>query len=661
MSVINKREFFLIWTKQTIRNIQFRYSQVIKAPLGTDLLQDDPQFQDFAHFAEFYGDQIVTTQLLTNPQFMLDLLQIHNGREFFPKEALNHDYSQMKFAEEDSFKGSPQKLLQLKAGQMKETTDHILHLIKIFFERRMFDGKNLFRVLSKCCDQEDIRLKIFELVFLVCLFSKDFPIGKIESYCDEEKRQQLNIFNSATNNLHERCNPMLTKCIFQIAGDTLKQFTLSQEEIEATLHFIGSEDFFMHNCHKLNINDTSFESDHPASATEDILIKCGRSIYSGNTIEVQEIKSGERNHHRREMSIDTLNITPNSLSKVNSPTNGGSNNLRVKSPGRGSNYGGTEKQQIDLESVLKLQELEMANFQLKSENIALKKSIDALEDALGKASEDLEHQLNKLQQSFNDEINQIMREKRDKERVIQRQAEDIEHLHEQIQLFTEVQHELQQKLIKASEIVPQKQKIEAELELVQSQLATKQSELSSRNQEIKKLITQLKSEQEANALKIQQFNAQPPKEVHVQQKKPVMVSQIQQVGEEMLGNADYNKLKIECQELRDQHVKIANKLAYYKERSMRLDDTVFITDSKVGNLSKENQTLLTQMQDISDRMRELVGKYKQKKIQIAQLESKIALLEQNGDRRSISQWKHLVVYSNLCSILLSFLICYYIF
>ena len=87
---------------------------------------------------------------------------------------------------------------------------------------------------------------------------------------------------------------MLTKCIFQIAGDTLKQFTLTQEEIEATIHFIGSEDFFMRNCHKININDTSFdnESDH-APSTEDVLIKAnGRSIYSGTTIEVHEAKSG---------------------------------------------------------------------------------------------------------------------------------------------------------------------------------------------------------------------------------------------------------------------------------------------------------------------------------------------------------------------------------
>jgi hypothetical protein len=34
MSVINKREFFLIWTKQTLKNIQYRYTCVNKSTLG---------------------------------------------------------------------------------------------------------------------------------------------------------------------------------------------------------------------------------------------------------------------------------------------------------------------------------------------------------------------------------------------------------------------------------------------------------------------------------------------------------------------------------------------------------------------------------------------------------------------------------------------------
>ena len=78
----------------------------------------------------------------------------------------------------------------------------------------MFDGKNLFKVLSKCAEQEDIRFKIFELVFLVCFFCKDVSLASLDSYSEMDKRDHLNIFNGACNNLHEKCNPMLTKCIF---------------------------------------------------------------------------------------------------------------------------------------------------------------------------------------------------------------------------------------------------------------------------------------------------------------------------------------------------------------------------------------------------------------------------------------------------------------
>jgi hypothetical protein len=92
---------------------------------------------------------------------MLDFLILHNSKEFFTREAMNshtRDTSQM---DDNSL------------SYYKETVDHLLSLIKAFFERRMFDGKNLFRVLSKCCEQEDIRVKIFELVFLICFMCKD--------------------------------------------------------------------------------------------------------------------------------------------------------------------------------------------------------------------------------------------------------------------------------------------------------------------------------------------------------------------------------------------------------------------------------------------------------------------------------------------------------
>ena len=75
----------------------------------------------------------------------------------------------------------------------------------------MLDGKNLFKVLLKCCDQEDIKWKVFEMLFLVCFFCKDMTTD-LDFY--NLKTKSLNIFNNAYNSLHNDCNPMLTKCIF---------------------------------------------------------------------------------------------------------------------------------------------------------------------------------------------------------------------------------------------------------------------------------------------------------------------------------------------------------------------------------------------------------------------------------------------------------------
>ena len=56
MSVINKREFFLIWTKQTLRNLQYRYTSVNKSALGQELLREDSLYQQYKHVTESYCD-----------------------------------------------------------------------------------------------------------------------------------------------------------------------------------------------------------------------------------------------------------------------------------------------------------------------------------------------------------------------------------------------------------------------------------------------------------------------------------------------------------------------------------------------------------------------------------------------------------------------------
>jgi hypothetical protein len=56
--------------------------------------------------------------------------------------------------------------------------------------------------------------------------------------------------------------------------------------MEATLQFIGSEDLFMRNSHKININDTSIdESINESSSKDEILIKRDGRVtnnYSGS-------------------------------------------------------------------------------------------------------------------------------------------------------------------------------------------------------------------------------------------------------------------------------------------------------------------------------------------------------------------------------------------
>jgi hypothetical protein len=129
--------------------------------------------------------------------------------------------------------------------------------MKQFFKTRFFDGKNLFKILAKFSEQEDVKWKIFELVFLVCFFCKDVP-SDLDFYYTKDRT--LNIFNNTFNHLHQECNPMLTKCIFQVIGEALKQFTLL--EFDEYLPFIGQEEIFMKKAHKINLNESSFVADY---------------------------------------------------------------------------------------------------------------------------------------------------------------------------------------------------------------------------------------------------------------------------------------------------------------------------------------------------------------------------------------------------------------
>lgn len=59
------------------------------------------------------------------------------------------------------------------SSDQKDVYEHLLQLFKAFFKKRMLNGKNIFKVLAKCFDQEDIHWKVFELLFVVTFFCKD--------------------------------------------------------------------------------------------------------------------------------------------------------------------------------------------------------------------------------------------------------------------------------------------------------------------------------------------------------------------------------------------------------------------------------------------------------------------------------------------------------
>ena len=93
MSVINKKEFFLLWTKQTVKNLQEKFDCTYENSLARDLLKDNKHFLQVRKFLEIYGCHKLNAKFLSSPSFMLDFLIVHNGKEFFPKEALDSSVS----------------------------------------------------------------------------------------------------------------------------------------------------------------------------------------------------------------------------------------------------------------------------------------------------------------------------------------------------------------------------------------------------------------------------------------------------------------------------------------------------------------------------------------------------------------------------------------
>ena len=95
--------------------------------------------------------------------------------------------------------------------------DELLIRMKEYFLNKNFDGKSLFRVLSKQSRNErnikpEILWKVLELIFVVGFFEKD----EVDSD---------GVFNKSLSLRTGRSSALLTKCVIQIVGDTLRQFS----------------------------------------------------------------------------------------------------------------------------------------------------------------------------------------------------------------------------------------------------------------------------------------------------------------------------------------------------------------------------------------------------------------------------------------------------
>eukprot|EP00347_Sterkiella_histriomuscorum_P012635 403367814 len=422
--------------------------------------------QDYLMMEAFmlnYGDSKITTELMTSPTFMTEFLILHNRKEFYHQDQMDtsqgfirtRDQENSQNFNSENFETSP---IQVNESQMhhqkvndlngkkfsmsslerdgdsqlqKEKFDHLLQLIKQFFKKRMLDGKNLFKILGKYSDQEDIRFKIFELVFMVSFFCKDIQ-NDLDFYYTKNK--SLNIFNNAMNHLHQDCNPMLTKCIFQVLGESLKQFTLI--DVDECMPFIGQEEIFMRKANKINLNESNF-IDQPYSNIQQSINQNKQGSQSQFNkkpkLQLQDLRNSNRQDdliigqsqlgfntgdfdntrgqttqpsiNWKELSIDnTFNLTPK-LSPRSPDNNEEFTNLRNdKTYQQNFRLGTINSARDEEEMQIKLEQLEQQIFTFQSENQALKKSIDLIQDELVSAKEkeeSLTGQFQDLEEDYN--------------------------------------------------------------------------------------------------------------------------------------------------------------------------------------------------------------------------------------------------------------------
>jgi predicted nucleic acid-binding Zn-ribbon protein len=89
----------------------------------------------------------------------------------------------------------------------------------------------------------------------------------------------------------------------------------------------------------------------------------------------------------------------------------------------------------------------------------------------------------------------------------------------------------------------------------------------------------------------------------------------------------YSILRDECLTLKEQTSKLTHRLSFYKEKSLRLDETMIANDQQIERLQGVNNSLEETIDDIKGEMQEVIDKYRHKKRKIYTLQDKIQQIQ----------------------------------
>ena len=274
---INKKEFFLLWVKNTLLEMNMK---VVKHHLSKQLTSTLKLARSDELEGQLPEEVFLATQgIVSADQIQNQTQQIRFDYPIAPTDAGQERFKSLLEADSPAVKQEVSKVKKIWAlknsdilkpkflrallellspsefssesefqtgAEELQVLDELLFQLKSFFIARNLEGKSLFKVLIKQADPsrrsanlstlaaavpEEILWKVLELVFTVAFFTKD---NRDSSDCFNT------VFNLATTNLeanqmhhHQtsaelrrlQTNALLTKSVVQIIGDTLKQFS----------------------------------------------------------------------------------------------------------------------------------------------------------------------------------------------------------------------------------------------------------------------------------------------------------------------------------------------------------------------------------------------------------------------------------------------------